>query len=117
MKLKVFIGSSKEHLNLARAVQENLYPDLETKVWDQDVFGISEYPLKALTTQLHQSDFGIFVMAPTDWAVIHGIKYPVPRDNVVFELGLFVGHLGRSRTFVIIPCGPPGLHLPTDLLV
>ena len=116
MKLKVFIGSSKEHLDLARAVQENLDPDLETKVWDQDVFRMSEYTLEALATQLQQSDFGVFVMEPADWAVIHGIKHPVPRDNVVFELGLFVGHLGRNRTFVIIPRGSLGLHLPTDLL-
>lgn len=116
VKPRVFIGSSKEHLDLARAVQENLDPDLETKVWDQDVFRLSEYPLEALAAQLQQSDFGVFVMAPADWAVIRGTKHPVPRDNVVFELGLFAGHLGRNRTFVVIPRGPTSLHLPTDLL-
>lgn len=116
MKPRVFIGSSREHLDLARAVQENLDPDLETKVWDQDVFKLSEYPLEALAAQLQQSDFGVFVMASADWATIRGTKHSVPRDNVVFELGLFAGHLGRLRTFVITPRHSPGLHLPTDLL-
>jgi hypothetical protein len=37
-----------------------------------------------------------------------------PRDNVLFELGLFMGRLGRSRTFVLHQASS-ALKLPSDL--
>lgn len=115
MKPKAFIGSSKEHLDLARAVQENLEPDVETQVWDQDVFRLSVYPLEALRSQLEQSDFGIFILSPADISVIRHKRQVIPRDNVIFELGLFAGHLGHQRTFIITPRSTKDLHLPSDL--
>ena len=37
-----------------------------------------------------------------------------PRDNALFELGLFMGHLGRERTFVVRPQGDT-VKIPSDL--
>lgn len=115
MKPRAFIGSSQEHLELAHAVQANLEHDVECQVWDQNVFKLSEYPLESLRQQLQKSDFGIFVLSPSDVSIIRNKKHDVPRDNVIFELGLFAGFLGHKRTFIITPSDSKNLHLPSDL--
>jgi predicted nucleotide-binding protein len=38
-----------------------------------------------------------------------------PRDNVILELGLFIGALGRQRVFMLIEQGMD-VKIPTDLL-
>lgn len=114
-KPKLFIGSSVEGLNIAYALQENLKFVSESTVWDQGVFNLSESSLESLINVLEASDFGVFVFTPDDYIKIRGKKDLAVRDNVLFELGLFVGRLGRSRAFIVIPDNKE-FHLPTDLI-
>lgn len=114
-KSKVFIGSSVEGLNVAYAIQENLKFISESTVWDQGVFNLSETSLDSLINILEQSDFGVFVFTPDDYIKIRGKSHMTVRDNVLFELGLFVGRLGRNRAFIVIPDNKD-FHLPTDLI-
>jgi Predicted nucleotide-binding protein containing TIR-like domain len=64
---------------------------------------------------LHDSDFGIFVFAPDDVANIRGDLLKVPRDNVVYEAGIFSGYLGPDRCFIVVP-QEASIRIPTDLL-
>ncbi|GEP57353.1 hypothetical protein RSO01_45190 [Reyranella soli] len=112
----MFIGSSVEHVSLANDIQESLEHDLECTVWSQGVFDLSKSALESLLAALKQNDFGLFVFAPDDITKIRNKNYRTVRDNVIFELGLFVGRLGPDRCFLIVPKGIDEFHLPTDLL-
>jgi hypothetical protein len=103
MKPRLFIGSSSENLEVAYAVQENLEAVAEVTVWTQGVFNPSKYNLESLADALFETDFGVFVFAPNDVTSMRGQERATVRDNVVFELGMFVGRLGRERCFILVP--------------
>lgn len=120
MKPKIFIGSSVEGLKIARAVQTNLEFDAEATIWKEGVFELSKTTIESLTVVLDKTDFAVFVFTPDDVATIRNARNKVVRDNVLFELGLFIGRLGRERTFILAPRleakEAKKFHLPTDLL-
>lgn len=113
-KPRVFIGSSVEGLPVAEAIQLGLEYDAECTMWSQGVFGLSQGTLESLLRAVKDFDFAILVLTPDDLVHKRGISRNSPRDNVLFELGLFMGALGRERTY-IVRCRDEAIDLPTDL--
>src|SRR5260370_14299561 len=111
---RVFIGSSGEALDVSDAVQAELTRDFEMTVWNQDVFQLSHDALDSLLQALDSSDAGVFILRPDDVTESRGESRFTVRDNVIFELGMFVGRLGRDRTFMLLPT-TPAVRLPSDL--
>ena len=87
----VFIGSSSEGLDIAEAVQALLDNDCEVTVWTQGVFLLGLSNLENLTRKLGQYDFAVLVLTPDDLVKSRGVEQAAGRDNVIFELGLFMG--------------------------
>jgi CRP/FNR family transcriptional regulator, cyclic AMP receptor protein len=114
-RIRVFIISSVEALPIARAIQTTFQfdPFLVT-VWTDGVFRASHYPVESLEAQLDASDFAVAIAEPDDVTSSRGSSAPTPRDNVIFELGLFIGRLGRKRTFLLEPRGDE-VKLPSDM--
>ncbi|WP_295117602.1 nucleotide-binding protein [uncultured Chitinophaga sp.] len=114
-KPRIFIGSSVESLPIADAINENLDHSAEVAIWRNGIFHLSDNTLDALIEKAKTFDYAIFIFSPDDIATIRNVEQKVARDNVVFELGLFIGTLGKERCFVVKPRNTD-LHLPTDLL-
>ncbi len=116
-KPRIFVGSSRESLDIAYAVQENLDHDAEVTVWTQGVMRVSRDTVANLQATLHTSDFGVFVLGPDDMVLSRNTESLAPRDNVIFELGMFVGYLGIERSLIVKPRieGALSVKLPSDL--
>ena len=112
----LFIGSSVEKLSVAQEIQSGLAHDkMIVTVWTDGVFRASKTSVESLLATVRASDFAVLLIAPDDIVVSRDVESPAPRDNVVFELGLFMGLLGRERTLIVKPRGV-NIKMPSDLL-
>jgi hypothetical protein len=112
----VFSGSSAEGLKVAEALQVALDYTCETQVWCQGVFGLGGGVLEDLEVATSRADFAILVLTPDDTVTSRDATSPSPRDNVIFELGLFIGALGLNQAHLSLPADEPArvrrVHTP-----
>jgi CRP/FNR family transcriptional regulator, cyclic AMP receptor protein len=112
----VFIGSSSESLPIATAIHKSLTRRrVEPRIWSDGVFQCSRATIEDLMAATAQSDFAILVLAADDITISRGSSKAAPRDNTIFELGLFMGALSQDRTYIVAP-RPLDIKIPTDLL-
>lgn len=114
VKPSLFIGSSSEGLDFARAVRTSLRDDVEVTLWNEGFFALGNTFIESLVTALPRFDFAVLVLTPDDLLQSRASELLSPRDNVLFELGLFMGRLGRSRTFILHQRAPAP-KIPSDL--
>ncbi len=113
----LFIGSSVEGLAIAQEIQLGLKHDkIKVRPWSMPgVFGPGGVSIDVLMKEVDLSDFAAFVFGPDDKVFSREEEYEAPRDNVVFELGLFMGQLDRNRSF-IVKDHHADIKIPTDLI-
>ena len=119
----VFVASSSEQLPVVKVICANLKAaktvELTPDPWDRDTFKSSATYIESLEDKLGTAEYAIFVLTPDDAAKIREQDYRIPRDNVLFEAGLFMGKLERKRCFLVHSAnahGKGGPKLPSDLL-
>ena len=119
-KPRIFLGSSGKQVKLLQALTRGLQEVADVEPWTTSLTpGTST--LDRLVELAHEVDFAAFVFARDDWTTTTSPAASLPpdtgqdspRDNVVFEAGLFGGVLGMRRTFIL---HSRGSKLPTDLL-
>lgn len=112
---RVFIISSVEGLAVTRAIQDAFEHDgFFVDPWTDGCFKVANYTIESLEAKIEQSDFAIAVAYGDDITTSRDETWPAPRDNVIFELGLFMGRLGRKRAILMEP-REEKLKLPSDL--
>lgn len=111
---KLFIMSSSEALPIANQIRDCLGTAVFSQVWNKGVFFAGGYVLDELEEQVRESDFAIAIAEPDDVVTSRGKTQATMRDNVLFELGLFMGQLSRHRAILIHP-KVKDLKIPSDL--
>jgi len=110
---RLFIGSAGETREIVDALEQELRDVARIERWDVDVFEVGHFTLEELTTATAEVDFAAFVLGQDDRTASRGSEAtPSPRDNVIFEAGLFTAVLGRERTFYVVDSR--GTKIPTD---
>ena len=118
-KPRLFLGSSGKQEKLLQALTRGLEDVARVEPWTTS-FHPGTTTLERLLELAHEVDFAAFVFARDDWTTTSppaasptGPGQASPRDNVVFEAGLFGGTLGMRRTFIL---HASEAKLPSDLL-
>ncbi len=118
-KPRIFLGSSGKQEKLLQALTRGLEDVAHVEPWTTS-FNPGTTTLERLLELTGEVDFAAFVFAQDDWTTNSplpstppGSGQASPRDNVVFEAGLFGGVLGMRRTFILHASGS---KLPSDLL-
>lgn len=117
-KPRIFLGSSGKQEKLLQALMHGLRDIADVEPWTTS-FNPGVGTLERLLELTRQVDFAVFIFAQDDWTSTPPgtsetlVGQASPRDNVVFEAGLFGGVLGMRRTFIL---HANGAKLPTDLL-
>jgi predicted nucleotide-binding protein len=128
-KPKIFIGSSSRDkaLSIAQSIKNNLFNDKDDNgnskytlhIWNEGLFKTSKTNIENLEDILKNHDYGIFVFNGDDEIYereINGTNQKIPRDNVIFEYGMFMGKYTRAKVFFVIPRPKNNLKIMSDLL-
>jgi hypothetical protein len=118
-KPRIFLGSSGKQTSLLDSLTDGLEDIAHVEPW-MTTFNPGTTTLGRLLELTREVDFAAFIFAQDDWTTAapsagaaEEAGLASPRDNVVFEAGLFGGVLGMRRTFIL---HARGAKLPTDLL-
>lgn len=117
---RVFIGSSTESASIVKDLEKSIKKAkiADVRTWtDKELFRLSHNAMESLELEICKCDFAVLVLAKDDYLVSREEEWDAPRDNVIFELGLCMGMIGRDRTFYLYDKRdvPHRTKLPSDI--
>lgn len=112
----VFICSSSKALDVALSIQQKLCDEYEVEIWNEQAFVLTDHYLESIEQAIQRCQFAIIVVTP-DTELAPNEQAPgdaifSARDNIVFEMGYFLGVLKRKRTFFVVE-KKTGFKLPS----
>jgi hypothetical protein len=121
-RLQEFVASSSEQISTAEKVADAIraadqgdgQSRLDVQPWSDGIFDFSSAYIESLERELDKADFAVVILTGTDIANVRRSEVNLPRDNVIFELGMFIGRLGRNRCFFFVD-GDSKTRIASDL--
>jgi len=112
LKPKIFIGSSKAGYSIAEKVKANLQNIGDCYLWqDPHVWEPNKSTFDNLLRMVSYFDFGVFVATADDLTMTNDKLVIEPRDNVILEMSLFLGAMGKDKSFLLVE---QDIKLPSD---
>lgn len=114
---KIFIASSSESKAVVDGIVAQLSGDnAELIPWTREgLFAPSTHAIETLEASAREIDFAVIVIGPDDVVKSRGQESDAPRDNVVFELGLFMGALIERERVFMVESTQTQIKIPSDL--
>lgn len=111
----MFVACASESLPVANALQAYFKErEVVVEIWTDSVFKPSQGTMESLEAKLTSADFTVAIFSADDKVESRGVEKVAPRDNTVFELGLFAGAIGRERSFFAVQ-KDEDVKIPSDL--
>jgi len=107
----IIIFSSSQSLPIAKELEDNLREVCDCQTWDSCFLYGRSY-LDSLLLLSLAYDACILVCGADDVTISKDASKPSPRDNVIFEIGLYMGRMGTERAMIL---AQTGVKLPSDL--
>ncbi len=112
LKPKIFIGSSTSGVPVAEKVKTNLSVIGDCFIWNEpNIWEPNRSTFENLLRMVSYFDFGVFVATADDLTLTNDKIVIEPRDNLILEMALFCGAMGRDKSFLLVE---DGIKLPTD---
>jgi len=112
LKPKIFIGSSTAGSAIAEVVKSHLSPIGDCFIWNEpNVWEPNRSTFENLLRMVSYFDFGVFVATADDLTLTNEKIVIEPRDNVILEMALFCGAMGRDKSFLLVE---EEIKLPSD---
>ncbi|MEO5378325.1 MAG: nucleotide-binding protein [Magnetococcus sp. DMHC-6] len=100
---RIFVGTTAEKKDIARNIQLYMHensPDVKAIPW-MDIMQSGNTALGCLMHEKETFDFACFIIGDDDIKISRGTKTSATRDNILLEIGIFYGHLGPNRVFLL----------------
>lgn len=110
----VFIASTTETLDFAKSLGYAISNNADVTIWTEGILNSSISATESLTKIAERTDLAIFLLGPDDLSNNHSERYQYSWQNIIFEIGLFLGKLGSSRVILAIAKNTR-FKIPTDL--
>ncbi|MFN0200010.1 MAG: STING domain-containing protein [Bacteroidia bacterium] len=112
LRPKIFIGSSTEGISIAAKAKLNLSSVGDCFLWNEpNIWEANRSTFENLLRMVSYFDFGVFVATADDLTLTNDKIVIEARDNVILEMALFCGAMGRDKAFLLVE---DGIKLPSD---
>lgn len=99
---KLFICSSTPALDVALTLKNSLSKDFIVNTWRENTFQLGYHHLDSIIKASANYNFVLLVLTPDVVQTFNNNTSTSVKDNILFEMGFFIGVFGRERTFFIV---------------